>query len=56
METKKNFCKGCGKKLPTASMFSGFASAFGQGEPVHEFADGFYCDKCAKTRVDKRRK
>lgn len=51
-----DFCKGCGIKLPNPSLFSGFASAFGQGEKVYEFEEGKYCEKCAKLRVDKKRK
>ena len=52
------YCKGCGIKLPdnlgVLQGMSGFL--LGGQQKVYEFDDGKYCEKCAKMRVDKRRK
>ena len=46
---EKTFCKRCGRKLSIGIM------GFG-GEPIIEFEDGFYCQKCARERADGKRK
>ena len=43
------FCKKCGQKLAI-----GLASMFAQHKAV-EFEDGFYCEKCAKIKVEEAR-
>jgi len=48
MMKDKVFCKGCGKKLNVLP--------FGMGDRYQEFEDGFYCETCAKLRINKRRK
>lgn len=46
---EKRFCKCCGQRLP-----EGMALLFGKVK-IHEFTDGFYCDNCAKIRVQRCR-
>ena len=50
---EKRFCKGCGQRLPAPSIFDIVNK---NKAKVHEFEDGFYCDGCAKSKVDKARK
>lgn len=45
----KKFCKKCGIKLDEGMM--GFGKT-----PMYEFSDGWYCEKCAKSKVEKARK
>lgn len=47
MMMEKVFCKGCGRRLK---------NAFFGGERIIEFEEGFYCEKCAKERSEKKRK
>ena len=49
-EMEKKFCVGCDRKL-TEGAFMGIG-----GEKIHEFKDGFYCEKCAKIKVDNARR
>ncbi len=50
IDQEKKFCVGCERALsPPIIMNWG-------GEKMYEFKDGFYCEKCAKIRVDKVRK
>jgi len=50
MVTEKIYCQKCEKRLKTSS-FMGII----KGEVIHEFKDGFYCDKCGKAKVEKAR-
>jgi hypothetical protein len=43
---EKVFCFCCGRKLNNIPLV---------GERIVEFSEGFYCEKCAKERVEKRR-
>lgn len=49
---ESKFCKGCGNKL---NILTGILGAMTK-KNYFEFDDGFYCEKCAKIRVAKRRK
>ena len=51
----KIFCQKCEQRLTNVqkNAITGF---FSQGQKVHEFKDGFYCDKCAKVKVEEGRK
>ena len=52
-----DFCKGCGIKLPNQNGLVGITnSILGTGGKVYEFEDGKYCEKCAKAKVDNKRK
>lgn len=49
MIVEKIFCKNCGQKIHQSKI--GFLT----GDRYHEFQDGFYCEACAKQRVEKAR-
>lgn len=44
---KEVFCTVCGRKINTLPFI---------GERYHQFKDGYYCDKCAKIKVEKNRR
>jgi len=48
-----NFCKGCGIALKSPNPLS---LIFVKGEKIYQFDDGYYCEHCAKLRIDKRRR
>lgn len=48
MVTEKVYCQKCERRLKTGNLII-------KGEPIHEFKDGFYCDKCGKNKVEKAR-
>ena len=50
----KIFCQKCEQRLPSQS--GGFMSMIDKKQKVHEFKDGFYCEKCAKVKVEEGRK
>jgi hypothetical protein len=51
---EKRFCMRCEQRLPNPQgMFMGFLNKVQQ---VHEFKEGFYCEKCAKVKVEEGRK
>ena len=51
----KIFCQKCEQRLPSQSGgFMGFLKL--ESQKVYEFKEGFYCDKCAKVKVEEGRK
>jgi hypothetical protein len=46
MTMEKIYCKGCGRRLNNIPFI---------GEPMVEFEEGFYCQKCAKERAENKR-
>ena len=44
---EKKFCQGCKKRLLMLGPL---------GDRTMEFEDGFYCEKCAKVKVEKNRR
>lgn len=46
----KKFCKKCGQRLPEG--FTNFVSK----SKAREFEDGFYCETCAKIKVEEARR
>ncbi len=56
-ETDKIYCKGCGQELqPALSVKKALASVFAKQPKTYRFADGSYCQTCAKVKVAKQRK
>ena len=53
MNQPKRFCKECGQRLPTPSLLDILNK---NKAKVYEFEDGYYCEGCAKTKVDDARK
>jgi len=47
---EKKFCVKCGQKLPSEIV------NFIAKDKAHEFKEGWYCEKCAKVRVEEARK
>lgn len=45
----KKFCTKCGQKLPNE--FANFIVK----DKAREFSDGWYCEKCAKIKVEENR-
>ena len=45
------FCKKCGQKIVTG----GFGAMLAQSK-AKEFEDGWYCEKCAKLKVESARR
>ena len=43
------YCKGCGQKLPNKIL--GMIT----GQKAYAFEDGFYCEKCAKIKIERDR-
>jgi hypothetical protein len=50
---EKKFCNNCGIRLFEASFMSRIK---GDTPAIFEFVEGFYCEKCAKLKVEERRK
>ena len=54
MENNKRFCEKCEQRLPDQQgMIMGLLN---KGPKVYEFKEGFYCEKCAKAKVEEERK
>lgn len=49
---EKNFCRGCGKRISGSPKFMNLINK----EKIYEFEEGMYCEKCAKVKVDRRRR
>lgn len=45
----KIFCKKCKQRIYRGSLLK-------KGTPSYEFEDGFYCEKCAKIKIEEARK
>lgn len=52
MGTEKVFCQKCERRLNTG----GPLKLISKGEKIHEFKDGYYCDNCAKVKIEEARK
>jgi len=52
---EKRFCMRCEQRLPEQIGGKVFGLLFKQ-EKVYEFKNGFYCEKCAKVKVEEGRK
>ena len=53
MENNKRFCERCEQRLPDVK--SPLMNLLVPGQKVHEFKEGFYCEKCAKLKVEEDR-
>lgn len=51
MEGEKTFCQGCKQRIPKPSLFLKIT-----GTKIYEFEEGYYCENCAKVKVNKERK
>lgn len=49
--SEPRFCEKCGQKLPDDTLINKIS-----GKKFHQFSDGFYCEPCAKIKVEKARK
>ena len=51
MVSEKIFCQKCERRLKTG----GPLKLISKGEIIHEFKDGYYCDNCAKVKIQEAR-